>query len=222
MKKILLVLSLVLSGSYIFGQIQITPSSFDSIIDLSVFDADMRSEIFNQGSGSIEVEWTRTIIEKTKGWNTYVCTGINCYPPDTDHGTFTLSSSKPSPLEVHFSPNSTVGYAEVQIKVNEVGNPANSFTAVYKITAKGVSTSYVNAENIKIYPNPTTDYFKIQNSTGVSKIMILNLMGRNIKSFAGISDRYDVAELPSGMYIVQMLDSRGKNIKTSKLSIKKP
>ena len=222
MKKTLLALALILSGSYLFAQLSIAPASYDTTIDNSVFDLDLHSEVINASGGTIEVEWTRTFVDKPKAWSTYVCTGSSCFPPETETGTFSVGSGKSSPLQVHFVPNNTSGCAEVHIKVSEIGNPSNSFTATYKVCAKGVSTNFVNAELIKIYPNPTSEYFKIQNNGSISKVLVSNLMGRTIKSYNSNFDRYDVSDFPAGMYIVQMLDSKGKNIKTSRLSIKRP
>lgn len=222
MKRNLLLLALIFSASYMFAQLSISPSSYDTLIDNAIFDLELHSDVINASGGSIEVEWTRTIVDKPKAWTTYVCTGINCYPPDTETGSFTVGSGKSSPLQVHFVPNNTSGCAEVQIKVTEKGNPSNTYTAVYKVCAKGVSTSFVNTDLIKIYPNPTAEYFKIQNNGNISKVVVSNLMGRNIKSYNYTSDRYDVSDFPAGMYIIQMFDSKGKNIKTSRLSVKKP
>lgn len=222
MKKNLLLILLITAGTYVFGQINISPSNVDTMVDVSIFDLDLHSDATLTNGGSMDVEWSRTIVELPKGWATYVCTGINCYPPTEEKGTFTLSGSKASPLEVHFNMNNIPGYAIVEIKISEKANPNNSYTATYKVNAKGVATSSVNAELIRIYPNPTTEYFKIQNNNGVSKVILNNLLGRTVKAYSGTSDTYDVTDLPTGMYIIQLQDNKGKNIKTSRLSVRKP
>ena len=222
MKKSLLLILLISAGTYVFGQINISPSNIDTMVDASIFDVDLHSDVTLLGGGSIEVEWTRTIVDLPKGWATYVCTGDNCYPPTEEKGSFNLSGSKASPLEVHFNMNNIPGCATVEIKISEKGNPSNFFIATYKICAKMVATSYVNPELIRIYPNPTTEYFKIQNNNGVSKVILNNLLGRAVKVYNGSSDIFDVTDLPTGMYIIQLQDNKGKNIKTSRLSVRKP
>lgn len=222
MKKVLLALSLIFSGSYLFAQLQISPSKFDTVVDVSIFDIDLESHVTNTGGSPIQVEWTRTVIDKAKAWGTYVCTGINCYPPNIESGEFDLAPGASDVFQMHFTPANVSGYAIVEIKVVEKGNPSNFAIATYDVSGKAVATSSVRAEALRIYPNPTTEYFRIQNNGSVAKVNILNLLGKNIKSYNGNTERFDVTDLPAGMYIVQMMDSKGKNIKTNKLSIKKP
>lgn len=222
MKKSLLLFLLIFAGTYVFGQINISPSNIDTTVDVSIFDLDLHSDVNLIAGGSMDVEWSRTIVELPKGWTTYVCTGVNCYPPTEENGSFNLSGSKASPLEVHFNMNNIPGYAIVEIKISEKANPSNSFTATYKVNSKPVATNSVNAELIRIYPNPTTEYFKIQNNYGISKVILNNLLGRAVKVYNGSSDIYDVTDLPTGMYIIQLQDNKGRNIKTSRLSVRKP
>lgn len=222
MKKILLALNFLFSGSYMFAQLQITPASFDSVVDVSVFDIDLESHVTNTGSTPVTVVWTRTVVDKAKAWGTYVCTGINCYPPHIETGEFDLAPGASDVFQMHFTPANVSGFAIVEVKFTEKNNSANTATSTYNVSGKAVSTTALKPEALRIYPNPTTEYFKIQNNNSVSKVNILNLMGKTIKSYNGNTDKYDVTELPAGMYIVQMLDSKGKSVKSSKLSIKKP
>ena len=74
---------------------------------------------------------------------------------------------------------------------------------------------------IKIYPNPAFNFIGLNNVSGVSSIIIYNLVGRKIKKFAAQkNERYDVADLPSGMYLVQLLGNDGKVVTTQRMSKK--
>jgi hypothetical protein len=63
-------------------------------------------------------------------------------------------------------------------------------------------------ENSKIYPNPTSNYFKIDNKE-IKTISIINVLGQNIlQKEIKNNTRIDVANLEEGIYIVIMLDKK--------------
>ena len=58
---------------------------------------------------------------------------------------------------------------------------------------------------ISIFPNPTTEFIRVANDKNVKQITIFNLVGRKMKTFKAKSgERYDVSNLPNGMYLVQL------------------
>ncbi len=74
---------------------------------------------------------------------------------------------------------------------------------------------------IKIYPNPAFNFIGLNNVSDVSSIIIYNLVGRKMKKFAAQKDeRYDVTDLPRGMYLVQLLGNDGKVVTTQRMSKK--
>lgn len=73
--------------------------------------------------------------------------------------------------------------------------------------------------NAKIYPNPAIDFIGLQSGEGVSQIAVFNVVGKKLKSFSvEESDRYYIADLPKGMYLVQLLTPNGKIVKTQRLN----
>lgn len=74
---------------------------------------------------------------------------------------------------------------------------------------------------ISIYPNPTTKFFSVSNDENVNTVVVFNLVGRKMKTYEAIrGSRYDVSELPNGMYLVQLLDDKQKVITTQRISKK--
>jgi Secretion system C-terminal sorting domain len=73
---------------------------------------------------------------------------------------------------------------------------------------------------IKVYPNPATEYIKLSQIVDVRKIKILSLIGSPIKFYDVIDteEKYDVSDLPNGLYLVQLLDSSNKVITTQRLN----
>ena len=73
---------------------------------------------------------------------------------------------------------------------------------------------------LTVYPNPATDFIMLKNAEGVKAIKIFNLTGRQVKYFDSIikGASYPVADLPNGMYLVQLLDLEGDVITTHRMN----
>lgn len=73
---------------------------------------------------------------------------------------------------------------------------------------------------VKVYPNPATDYIALSNISNVKKIAIYNLLGRQMKSFTchSADEKHYVGDLPRGMYLVQIISNNDKIIKTQRVN----
>lgn len=82
------------------------------------------------------------------------------------------------------------------------------------------SSIFDDQSPISIYPNPATHYISIDNDDNVKEISIYSLTGRKALSFKDVEagEQYDVTELPSGMYLVRIIDSSNKIITTQRIS----
>ncbi|MBK8518692.1 MAG: T9SS type A sorting domain-containing protein [Saprospiraceae bacterium] len=75
------------------------------------------------------------------------------------------------------------------------------------------------SEDIKVYPNPATDYIQISNVNSVKKIVVINILGKEMKTFIHYNNaQHDISELKSGMYIVKLLDEKNKVVRTLKFN----
>ena len=73
-------------------------------------------------------------------------------------------------------------------------------------------------KKIKIFPNPTADFIGLSSDEGVGTIRILNLIGKEICQFKVIEgQRYSVADLENGMYLIQLISNENKIITTRRL-----
>lgn len=97
---------------------------------------------------------------------------------------------------------------------------ASSSSDGNNLTAYHSTRSYNQNPKIKVYPNPATNYIKLSKSKNVSKIKILSLIGSPIKLYTVMTEeeKYDVASLPNGLYLVQLLDAQNKVISTERLN----
>ena len=70
-----------------------------------------------------------------------------------------------------------------------------------------------------IFPNPAIDFIELADAKrDVNVIRIYNLLGRDILRFeVAEGAKYNVANLPTGIYLVQMLDEKGEVISTQRM-----
>lgn len=96
-----------------------------------------------------------------------------------------------------------------------------SLLAMGQSSAKIIPTSNPSIKKIKIYPNPAFNFIGLNNVSGVGSIIVYNLVGRKMKKFTAQADeRYDITDLPRGMYLVQLLGKDGKVVTTQRMSKK--
>jgi hypothetical protein len=82
----------------------------------------------------------------------------------------------------------------------------------------GFPSDFEQAE-IKVFPNPATDYFQITQIPNARRVVIRNV-GSSVKTFPfSVNTQYDVTDLPAGMHSVVILDEKGKIIKVLPLQI---
>lgn len=102
--------------------------------------------------------------------------------------------------------------ASMQAYVSPV-NGDSSFDIVPTISM------FDNYNEISIFPNPATEYISIANDSNVKQIIIFNVVGRKMKTFDAISgQKYNVSELPNGMYLIQLRDHNMKVLTTQRIS----
>ena len=77
-----------------------------------------------------------------------------------------------------------------------------------------------NADDVRpgVYPNPASDYIGLSNDAFVQQLVIYNFSGRQVCAFnASKGQKYNISELPTGMYLVQFMDVQGRIMHTQRL-----
>lgn len=72
---------------------------------------------------------------------------------------------------------------------------------------------------VEVFPNPATHFISISDASGVSRLVIYNMVGGRVREFSEITPdaRYPVDNLPKGMYLVQIVGANGINIGVKRL-----
>ncbi len=74
---------------------------------------------------------------------------------------------------------------------------------------------------ISIFPNPATDYIKLSDDDLVANISVSNMLGRKVRTFeVSKTDRYEIGDLPNGLYLIQIVGKNNKVLATQRLTKK--
>ncbi len=193
-------------------------------------DDDITAKGFIKNESDVEVTlmWKRNIIELKEGWETAVCDKNLCYVPSygetsaADGTHLVLAPGEESNFDVHVYPDGTEGFAIVEVTATDITNAANTVTGRYEFNQMSTSTINLNKADIKVYPNPTINFISISEADQVERLIIYNIVGRPVKLFeANYNNQYDVMDLPTGMYLVRLMDKNDRTIKTVRLSKKR-
>ena len=63
--------------------------------------------------------------------------------------------------------------------------------------------------NVKIYPNPTTDFIFLETEENIQRVEILNLEGQLVRAIEGTEDVVSVSNLSNGIYFLRCTTDKG-------------
>lgn len=213
----------MLLSSAVFAQLSIDISSPTVHGEGGVNDDIMvEVEVTNTSNQHVNLLWTRHEVSKPEMWKTHI-------------GDFTSNTDiAPEDRAIHLTPGQSytiqmysktfgqAGFAQVELDLYDAEKQEN-ILGVIKATFETINRSAKSDESstnaIRIYPNPTTDYFRIYQSKAVSRIEIYNIVGKRIIAYSASQDgQYDVTNLQDGMYLVRLSAADKSVIKTVRLS----
>ncbi len=93
--------------------------------------------------------------------------------------------------------------------------PVTAFDTLYTYNATWQSLNVGNhpvKPNVKVYPNPTSDFITIENNNAEPflSIELLDYAGKRIKSFDPSNTSVNLSDLAPGVYLLQMISAQGK------------
>lgn len=72
---------------------------------------------------------------------------------------------------------------------------------------------------LQVFPNPTSDYFELSSNELVDQLVVYNLLGRRVRTYDAVNGtKYYLNDLPSGLYLISLLNEKEGIIKTMRLS----
>lgn len=237
MKKIKLIAAFVA----MFGAIGASAQSFNLDKDTSKAffaagsgNTDVKIKVSNVSSSTITLNWKVANYHLDPSWQLIgLCDNVSCY----DNATTGLISGMSSfPTDV-IAPS-----ASFDFKMTLNGDAAADFTKAYATvelsegatkkygtfyafkTSAGITNKFLQDNDIAIYPNPAQNYIDVvySPSSDVKTIAIYNLIGKAVSVYK-VTDKSSArcefnAEMPSGIYVVRVADSKGAVIATRKIT----
>ena len=223
--KFLYTFLIVFSAFALSAQISHRPNPLAIKAHKDSTDVKLNVYLNNEADTTYEMYWKLVKDTSTwmKEWATYICDSQLCYNDNRDYNSLANSWPKgETKLEFHFKPNGKDGCTIIKLILY---GDKNFTQEIYRtsININNCISNSVNvavpSSNIKLYPNPASEYFQISNDSNVDKIKVYNMFGREIKSFYHYNNaQHEIGELKSGMYILKMIDEKGRLVKTMKLN----
>jgi hypothetical protein len=176
------------------------------------FDVAAHAVIKNISNVRDSIRWERNVIALPEGFNTAVCDPVRCYIPNVNTMTFGLAPGETGPMDLHFYNNlETAGSGLVHVKITNILVPTDEVTAVYIYSSTSSAHDPLPTASVRLFPNPTTEGFALENAGDVAEVQVFSLDGRQVARFQpALDQRYSVAEQPTGTYIVALLAKNGK------------
>lgn len=220
----LIVLTSLLAHSQI--TVSLDPPNFVMNGPASQTDIAYHVKVINTSNQVASLLWTRRVTGAPVEWWTWICDANLCYDPAVS----ACPESKPNVLQpgdsidfqMHMNPRNVEGTASFDVNITDMeGNTLAVIDGEVCIPTCITGTKDASDVRLTIFPNPAVDYFQISDLPGLKSIELFNLVGTKIKSFeAAPQKQYFVGDLTEGIYLVRLISSNKKILKTVRLSVR--
>jgi hypothetical protein len=201
----------------------VTPNPSSVIASPNDTDVENHNDLNNKGPFAKTMRWTRTeVFLSDPSLETQICDNIACYLPSVSTRTFPLAGNETISIIVHMlNPNSLPAQAIVHLKFSNENVPTDTLTAVYLFDATVSANDPVGNASIKVFPNPTTDYFQLQGADEVTEVRMYSLDGRLVMQRNATPDqRYRLNNFTPAAFVVALVNAQGKIIQATELQVK--
>ena len=187
-------------------------------------DVNMHFDIHNQSNSDMQIVWRRSIETPPPAWSTWICDENKCYFPTVNMPSLpiNLAPGEHSDFQIHVNPLLQEGYTPYDITFMDYADTSIvlAFIDGEVLISNSVSTTdNKGSSGLSVYPNPTTDYFFVTETPGLKSIELFNIVGKKIRSYDALPNKqYYVGDLLEGMYLVRLVSSSQKVLKTIRLS----
>lgn len=233
---------LVFFGIFLIGwrlaaqsDLEVSPSPLEStvVFDLSntYDDHTFHVRLKNNSRQTMSIRWEVIVDESPEDWRFSVCDLNTCYfttnTTNVDlydrlpYAPVILMPGDTAKLDLNVFPIGQAGNANVHINLYDLNNQrALINTADYFVTIDGLSAlTEADKNKLRVYPNPVTDYLTITRNTFVKQIWVSNVLGKRVRTFdTSFGNKYDISDLPDGIYLISMVDANRKVVKTVRIS----
>jgi hypothetical protein len=226
MKRNLLLPVFCLLASLAWGQLfVISPESASVDYTESDFDVHADATLTYNGTTPITVRWEIIDLDINKAQNFYACLLEFCFPPGVTSGTYNIDPGSSFPVQGHLLPLGVCEDGSFKIAFSNNTTGEHYVTGTFNFVCRTTSTSnpFGGIKAGALYPNPAVNWFAMGDVPGADRIEIYNIIGKQVAQFAyQPSGRYDIHQLPGGLYLVRVIDRRGNQLHTKRLTKNTP
>ena len=203
--------------------------NFQTDLSTNASEAVAHSTMTNNTSDTLNIKWVIIPSDNCPTvWKYLVCDTNNCYTTaviSNEGGPVNkpvvLAPGDYSRLDLHIKPNQKEGCCVPKIEVRNYDDPSILYTtAEYDVcVANATATTERQKANLKVFPNPTSNYISLSENNFVDQLWVSNILGKRVRTFrTSVSNNYDVSTLPDGIYLVSMVDEDNRVMKTVRIS----
>ena len=177
-------------------------------------DVEGHTVIHNITNATQTIRWDRTNVDTTAGCQSQVCDLNLCYLPTVSTKTFNIGPNASGNLIMHFlNPNAIEGASGViHLKLTNVNIPSDTVTLVFLFTSElSDAKDPLSGAQIKLFPNPSTDFFQLENAGDVQRIRLFSLDSREVARYTATPGAsYSLAGIAAGSYMLALEDKNGQ------------
>lgn len=189
-----------------------------------------KGKITNVSNETINVKWTRVYVAGPAAWDSQTCDFNACWSPQVVSNVdasidlnepLVLEPDSSSNMDVYVNPNFVSGMGTFEIQIATVENPDEILTVgTYNFDLRmTTSVENFNYEAVRVFPNPTADYVRLDYTEGIDELVVYNLVGQPVRRFIvqnGV--RYNVSDLADGIYLLSLVNYQVGTVKTLRLN----
>ena len=237
----LILITIIISSFFnLNAQVVFSPEENTKEVNLDLNDVwihtQVQSYLLNNTSDTLSLRWEIFVIDAPQEWEFQFNVsddgggsfywGLNSNIDDLSGVNIPLPimPNDSSKMNLGVRPRGIAGCGTYEVRVTSVSDTSN-ILAVGTYHAKinttpdcTTSISEIEKNQVKIFPNPATDYFTLTATDFVKEIQIFNSVGKRMKTVAFQNGQaINVSSFPNGLYLVRMLDKNGEVLKTTRL-----
>jgi hypothetical protein len=219
------------------AQLSISPAEIRREVNLTAddygYEETLKFKVTNTSTKPLRLRWDREVVFSPYGWETQVCDKESSYPYYVSSNIDPiLGINVPVELEpgesfdfyLTIQPFNRTGQCRILIPFRATNEPeevlAEADVRFTIIDSKDSARLRADRSRSILFPNPVEDRFFISNlPEDLSSLEVFNTLGRRVRSFKNPrdGDSFGVSDLPQGVYLVSLVDARGKTIRTLRL-----
>ncbi|RMG84565.1 MAG: T9SS C-terminal target domain-containing protein [Bacteroidetes bacterium] len=208
----------------------VTEASFQVDLTDNWAEPIVHGNVINVSNDPILLRWELETPDGPAEWEYRVCDKNQCYSTAITSNVdpnvpidipVELQPGDTSLLDLHILPRMVAGTCTAKIHLSLASDPNTVIaTATYIAHIEGLtSTTEAQKSALQLFPNPTSDYFRLKADDVVDQIVVYNLLGRPVRTFAATPGNvYPMGDLPNGLYLVSLIDRDQDIIKTVRVT----